>query len=66
MKGFIEVTRLATEQVLCINPQHIVDFGKSEAGITHIILTIGTRSIPVKESYEVVKELIEEALGGRE
>lgn len=65
MKGFIEVATKNTATTLSINPQHIVEFGTKE-GVTHIVLTRGERSIPVKESYGVVKELIEEALGGKE
>ncbi len=65
MKGFIEVTTKNTSTTLSINPLRIVEFGTRE-GVTHIVLTRGERSIPVKESYEVLKELIEEALGGRE
>lgn len=62
MKGFIEVTSALSQRKVCINPQHIIEFGTTDKDdITRVLLVGRERTVPVEESYEVLKEMIEEA-----
>lgn len=61
MKGFITVTNAFTEQEVCINLAYLIEFGERKDGISCIVLAGRERAVAVKESYAVVKEMVEEA-----
>ncbi len=60
MKRFIEATPRATGRKIFVNVQHIVELAIDQNGTAHIVLSRGDRSIPVKESYDELKRMIEE------